>query len=103
MAANLTHDDVVRLVETCLRDFGITLRLWAYRTHTGDPFKHPWTGPIAWEVSAASTHLTHDKLKALIAATEALGLRLHFGDADESTGALRFERLLSNDGEPPAR
>lgn len=61
----LAREDVLLLAERLLNDYGWRLHLTAYRTHTGSPNAHPWTGPIAWEARLTTTFKTSAELVAL--------------------------------------
>lgn len=72
----LTREQVLVVAERLLADFGWTLHIAAYRTHTGDPSRNPWTGPLAWECRLSTTWRSTDELLAAIETLREVGLDL---------------------------
>ena len=96
----LTREDVLKVAERMLSDHGWTLHLTPYRTHTGDPFAHPWTGPIAWECRARATFQKSAELLPLITALQEMGLDFQIVSGDEDGATVRIaladgERILT--------
>lgn len=86
----LTRQQVLDLSELVLRDFGWSLHLTAYRTHTGNPSSHPWTGPIAWETRISTTFQESGPFLKLVTTIQSLGLDVQIVGGDEDGAQVRI-------------
>ena len=101
--------EILDLVDRLSRD-GFPYTLHAYPTHTGEPFRYPWTGPMAYEVhiTGMPRHETGEGhaggLRELLAVVEEYGLRVWSfnemaldGGGDSQSGHDWHARLLGDD------
>lgn len=89
-AQRLTHDQVLRVFGRLLADYGWTAHLTVYRTHTGNPVAHPWTGPLAWECRLSTTFQESKGFLEFAEAIRALGLDFQIVGGDEDGAQIRI-------------
>lgn len=75
--------------------------VWSYQTHTGDPMKEPWAGPIAHEVYvklSLSEQAPWSQVEEVITAIRAAGFEPYLRHDDDEGGniGIGIRRVLTS-------